>query len=183
MSVALIHYPVLDKYGGTIASAITNLDLHDIARSAKTYGVHTFYVVTPLTDQQDLARKITSHWIEGFGGKYNPDRKEALELIKIMESVDLVVGDIRKRRKKKPKVVVTSAREIGENIDYNGLKSLIWHGDPYLLLFGTAWGLAEELMSEADYFLKPIYGADKYNHLSVRSASAVILDRLLARDE
>ena len=52
--VALIHYPVVNKNGETIASALTNLDLHDISRAAKTYGLEAFCVVTPLEDQKDL---------------------------------------------------------------------------------------------------------------------------------
>ncbi len=181
VSIALIHYPVLNKEGRIIASAITNLDLHDIARCAKTYGAAAFYVVTPLYDQQVLAKKIIDHWIAGFGGKYNPDRKEAVELIRIMDSLDSVVDDIRRRRELKPRMVATSAREVSGSIGCDTLKKMILEGDPYLLLFGTAWGIAGELMAEADYCLKPIFGTGGYNHLSVRSASAVILDRLLAR--
>ncbi|MFO8083039.1 MAG: RNA methyltransferase [Desulfobacterales bacterium] len=183
LSIALIHYPVLDKYGQTIASAITNLDLHDIARCAKTYGIVRFYVVTPLCDQQVLAHKIIDHWTEGFGGKYNPHRKEAVELIRIADSLELVVDDIRRRRRQEPKMVVTSARQFDGSIGHKKLKQMISGGEPYLLLFGTAWGISNELMSRADYFLKPIAGTGEYNHLSVRSASAVILDRLLARNE
>ena len=46
--LALIHYPVLNRMGDIIASAITNLDLHDLARSCRTYGVPACYIVTPL---------------------------------------------------------------------------------------------------------------------------------------
>jgi hypothetical protein len=37
-------------------------------------------------------------------------------------------------------------------------------------------------MEQADYILEPIYGPGEYNHLSVRSAVAIILDRLLGED-
>lgn len=183
LSLALVHYPVLNKHGETIASALTNLDLHDIARSSRTYGVTAFYVVTPLQDQQVLAKKIIEHWLDGFGGNYNPHRKEAFKLIKVVDSLTNVVNDIRKRRKKNPKIVGTSAKIVPGGIGYDQLKRHLSDGDPYLLLFGTAWGLPEELFSLVDYFLKPISGISDYNHLSVRSASAVILDRLLGRKE
>jgi hypothetical protein len=183
LSVALVHYPVLNKHGDTIASALTNLDLHDIARSCKTYGINTFYVITPLNEQQVLAQKIIDHWLDGFGGKYNPHRKEAVKLIKVMDSLMAVVDDIRQRRGKEPKTVGTSAKNIPGSIGYNKLRSLLFDGDPYLLLFGTAWGLSEELIPKIDYFLEPISGTPGYNHLSVRSASAVILDRLLGRND
>jgi hypothetical protein len=159
------------------------LDLHDIARSSKTYGINTFYVVTPLWEQQVLAQKIIDHWLNGFGGDYNPDRKEAVKLIEVMDSVMAVVDDIRQKREKRPKLVGTTAKNVPGSIGYNKLKSLFSMGDPYLLLFGTAWGLSEELIPQVDYFLKPISGISGYNHLSVRSASAVIMDRLLGRNE
>ncbi len=183
LSVALVHHPVLNKHADTIASALTNLDLHDIARSSKTYGVNTFYVITPLKDQQVLAHKIIDHWLDGFGGHYNPNRKEAVKLIRVMGSVKDVLDHIRQRRKKQPKVVGTSAKKVSGSIGYDRLKSLLYNHESYLLLFGTAWGLSEELISQADYVLEPISGISDYNHLSVRSASAVILDRLLGRND
>jgi hypothetical protein len=52
---------------------------------------------------------------------------------------------------------------------------------PFLLVFGTAWGLTREFIEAADYVLAPIMGATGYNHLSVRSAAAIVLDRLLGQ--
>ena len=49
-----------------------------------------------------------------------------------------------------------------------------------LLLFGTGWGLTVEVLGQADMVLEPIRGVGDYNHLSVRAAAAVILDRLRA---
>jgi hypothetical protein len=66
---------VVNKNGDIIASAVTNLDLHDISRAAKTYGVRSFYVVTPLADQKTLIDRIVSHWVKGTGSKYNPKRR------------------------------------------------------------------------------------------------------------
>ena len=40
--VGLVHYPIYDKNFNVIATAITNYDLHDISRSAKTYGVKKY---------------------------------------------------------------------------------------------------------------------------------------------
>ncbi len=51
-------------------------------------------------------------------------------------------------------------------------------GPPLLFLFGTGWGLTEEVLEQADDILEPIRGAGAYNHLSVRSAAAILLDRL-----
>ena len=47
IDVALIHHPVMNKEGKIIASSITNLDLHDIARSSRTYGLRYYYAAHP----------------------------------------------------------------------------------------------------------------------------------------
>ena len=52
------------------------------------------------------------------------------------------------------------------------------HEGPLLLILGTGWGLTGELMAGCDARLAPIQAASDYNHLSVRSACAIILDRL-----
>ena len=177
--VALTHYPVVNKRGDIIASALTNLDLHDIARAAKTYGVKSFYIVTPLSDQKALANKIIAHWAAGAGAVYNPDRRSALELIKVKDSIEDVAEDIKGIENSYPKTVTTCARKYPASIGYAEFRDVIEDGIPHLLIFGTAWGLAESVISAADFVLEPITGATGYNHLSVRSAAAIILDRLL----
>ncbi len=177
--MALTHYPVINRNGQLISSAVTNLDLHDLSRSAKTYGVRTFYVVTPLLDQKGLIEKIVFHWTNGIGSKLNPSRRKALELIKIKTSLDEVNEDILKECKIPPKTVVTCARDKYSNFTFSEFYKKLQTENPYLLIFGTAWGLSEELMLKADHVLEPVMGSADYNHLSVRSASAVILDRLL----
>jgi len=179
--VALTHYPVVSKRGDIIASAVTNLDLHDISRAAKTYGVKSFYVVTPLVDQKTLVQKIISHWTTGAGAVSNPARRSALELIKVENSIGDVAEDIKSIENIYPKIVVTSARKHPYGIDYSGFRDLLKTEIPYLLVFGTAWGLADSFVSQADYVLEPVTGPNDYNHLSVRSAAAVILDRLLGK--
>ena len=53
---------------------------------------------------------------------------------------------------------------------------------PILLLFGTGFGLTDEVMDSSYKILEPIRGNTKYNHLSVRSAVSIILDRLLGEE-
>jgi hypothetical protein len=180
--LALIHHPVYNINGEVIASAVSNLDLHDISRAAKTYGTGAFYVVTPLEDQRRLVEQIVSHWTEGLGAKYNPDRCEALRLIKVAVSLDDVRDDIARNGECAPATVVTDARPHARNISYDALAEMIKGEHPYLLVFGTAWGLTREFIEEADYVLAPIIGRSGYNHLSVRSAAAIVLDRLLGQD-
>ncbi len=180
--LALIHHPVVDKNGNVIASAVTNLDVHDIARTAKTYGIKSFYIVTPLADQKILVERIVSHWTRGSGAKYNPKRRQALELVKVVESIDLAVENIRLLTKQKPKTIATSARMTKDAVSFGQLRRQLKNGEPHLLLFGTAWGLSEELLRQVDYRLTPISGPGNYNHLPVRCAAAIILDRLLLQN-
>ncbi len=181
--MALVHYPVVNKNGEIIASAVTNLDLHDISRSAKTYGVRAFYVVTPLSDQKKLVEKIVLHWLKGTGARYNPKRREALELIAIKNSLDEVIEHIRENSEDSPKTVVTSAGNNPRNISFKRFREMLQDDTLYLLILGTGWGLSENFMAEADYALNPVLGYTDYNHLSVRSAAAVILDRLFGKKE
>ena len=60
--VALLHHPVYDKNGQVVTTALTNMDIHDIARSGCTYGLGAFFVVTPVKALQKLALKIIEHW-------------------------------------------------------------------------------------------------------------------------
>jgi hypothetical protein len=177
--VALAHYPVVNKRGDIITSAVTNLDLHDISRAARTYGVKSFYVVTPLKDQQVLAQRIMAHWTDGTGAAYNPARRSALETARVIDSIADVVEDINRIENRHPKTAVTCARRYPSSIGYQKFRSMLKADMPHLLVFGTAWGLAEAFISEADYILEPIKGSTDYNHLSVRTAAGIILDRLL----
>jgi hypothetical protein len=184
ISVALIHYPVVNKHGAIVASAVTNLDLHDIARAARTYGAGPFFVVTPLADQRGLIQRILAHWTEGSGGTYNPKRREALELIRLVGSI----ADARKAFAdlvgRPALVVATCARERPGAQSFRRLQRILAGGTPLLLLLGTAWGLADEVFVEADAVLEPLRGPVPYNHLSVRSAASIMLDRLVAdRDD
>jgi hypothetical protein len=60
------------------------------------------------------------------------------------------------------------------------MRETLEEGGPHVLLFGTGWGLTREFLASCDYMLKPIEGLGGYNHLPVRSAVAIILDRLLS---
>lgn len=178
LALALVHYPVIDRHGRIVTAAVTNLDLHDIARAAKTYGVEPFYVVTPLEDQQHLVTEIIDHWVTGVGARYNPDRRDALALIRLQPSFQAALADVHARWEAEPQVVVTSAQMAASDLDWNGLRRLAAGERPVLLLFGTAWGLAPEVIQAADFRLAPILGRNGYNHLSVRSAVSIVLDRM-----
>jgi len=180
--IALLHYPVYDKNGQVVTSAVTNMDIHDIARAGKTYGIKGFYVVTPVKPLQQLARKIIDHWQEGYGSQYNATRKEALALARISDTLDDVLIDVERESGEKPLLVVTSARTGEKRASFTALRDMLRNNThPFLILFGTGWGLTEAIFSQANYVLEAIEGTHGYNHLSVRSAAAIVLDRLLGQ--
>jgi hypothetical protein len=177
--LALVHYPVLDKNGQIVTTAVTNMDLHDIARSARTFGVNRFFVVTPVRALRALSQRIIEHWMTGYGSTYNETRKEALALVGLEPDLDAVLVSIERETGRRPAIVVTSARPGGQPVRFAELRDWLENGeDPYLLLLGTGWGLAPEVLDNADLRLEAIAGTGDYNHLSVRAAAAIILDRL-----
>jgi len=180
--VGLLHYPVYDKNAQVVTTAVTNMDIHDIARSGRTYGIRGFYVVTPVKALQKLALKIIDHWQEGYGSSYNATRKEALSLARIRDSLDDVIIDIEREHGEKPLLITTSAKSGPGRISFIELREMLQRvSRPFLILLGTGWGLTEAIITRSDYILEPIEASTDYNHLSVRAAAAIILDRLLGR--
>ena len=181
--LALVHFPVYNKSGEVVVSSVTTLDVHDISRVCRTYGVGTFYVVTPLKTQQELVARLVGHWLKGHGAEYNPTRKEALLKTVVKKNLDETVKEITEQSGKKPRIIVTGAKEAANSIGYAALKNELQQGDPTLLVFGTGWGLEKNLVQNADHALLPIEGVNGFNHLPVRGAIAIILDRLLGHRE
>jgi len=179
LAVALVHYPVYNKHHEVVTSALTNLDQHDIARSSKTFGLDRFYIVTPSEAQRELAERISGHWQQGWGAGYNPDRKQALDIVRVTPTVASAVADFQSGFSKSVRIAVTGAAQRPGSTALTTFRNLLQEVDqPYLLLLGTGWGLTDECFSTADLVLEPIAGNGIYNHLSVRSAAAIMLDRL-----
>jgi len=177
--IGLVHYPVYNKNDQIIASAITTFDLHDISRLGKTYGAKGFFVITPLADQRKLAERVIRHWLQGYGAKYNPNRTAALELAIISPSIEDSMAEIAGLEGKRPVLISTDAsKQERGSITYSDAAALLRSEAVVFLLFGTAWGLSGEVIERSDYTLNPIEGRTGYNHLSVRAATAIILDRL-----
>lgn len=178
--ICLVHYPIYNKKMEVIATSITNLDLHDISRVAATFSLDRYYVVHPHEIQRELAREIVDYWQTGYGSRYNPDRREAFSRLHIVASLEEAMAEISAEEQERVQVIVTDARTYPNTIGYQVMRRKI-QDEPgcYLLVFGTGWGLTQEFMAQANYILKPIYGRAEYNHLSVRSAVAIIVDRLL----
>lgn len=178
-SFCLMHYPVIlekDKIG---ASSLTNLDVHDIGRISYSYGMASFYVVTPLKDQLDILYEILRHWTEGAGGKSNSDRKKALETVCPMNDFSAVVADMENRTGRRPYIAASSAawpQQADRLITVQQARE-ISNSSPFLFCLGTARGLAPEFIDTCDGILQPIRFLSE-NHLSVRAAAAIIADRI-----
>ena len=171
LSVALLHWPCLDKNGNEIATAITSLDLHDCARVCLTYGINTLYIVHPNRSQLEFAQRIMDHWLTGFGGRYNPSRKRALEIVRLVAGLDEV------KRQAGALMVGTSARTMPGCITWHEAKQLARTSD-MCLVFGTGWGISQRMFETFDAAVEPIAGKGDFNHLSIRAAVAIAVDRI-----
>jgi tRNA (guanine37-N1)-methyltransferase len=179
--VALLHHPVRDRNGELITASVTNLDLQDISRSSKTFGVERYFVVHPSPDEQALNRRIASHWKTGYGRDAHPTRSDALDIMELVASFDEVRSSVESKYQRKPVCVGTTARTNKPNIlSIEQCQKLI-ENEVVILIFGTGYGLTDEFLGSLDYLLPPILGPGEFNHLSVRSAVAIYLDRLRGR--
>lgn len=179
--LGLVHGPILSKEGKEITTSVTNLDIHDISRSSRTFGFKRYFIITPIKTQQTMVKRILGFWEADSGLIYNPDRKNALADAQVIDSIELAIEEITRLEGKKPCVVVTGANFKSHDGDEKKLLSKIQVDDqPMFLLFGTGWGLTASVVEQADFRLGPIFGLadDGYNHLSVRSAVAIYCDRL-----
>jgi hypothetical protein len=181
LAIALMHYPNRDRMGDVVATNVTNFDIHDIARAARVYGVDRYYIIHPIREQLMFVERVLDHWNVGEGSKFNPMRKTALRDVRTAENIPQALKDWGFEN---AKLVVTHAKTSPGQQAY-GFKSfktaLETEDQPYLLLFGTGFGLTQDFMNSCDSILEPIKGdsVDDYRHLSVRSAVSICLDRLL----
>lgn len=178
--LALLHHPVYDRRGQIVTTSITNMDIHDIARGACTFGVRRFFVVHPVPALRSLAERILEHWRSGYGSHYNPSRREAIALAEVTADLEGAIAQAELDAGRMPRLVATSARSRPGALRFGQLRQALALGpEPHLLLLGTGYGLADEVFERCDAHLEPIGGTDGYNHLSVRAAAAIMLDRLV----
>lgn len=178
--IALVHFPVYNTKKKIVNTALTCISIHDIARVAKTYDIKKFFVINPLTSQQALLKRILTYWKEGEGLTFNDNRALALGIVEGVNSLLDAFQYIQDDSDKPIKIISTSAKQFGFSMSFSELSEKIQLGEEdFLILFGTGWGLTEEILLESDYLLEPIDFGTDFNHLSVRSAIAIILDRLL----
>jgi len=182
LNLVLLHENMVNKNGEPITTSLTMIDIHDIARSSKTYNLQKAYIAHPSPTLRKLGLTLKKHWEDGYGSTYNPKRKDALDIVEIASNLEECIAAITEKYGSAPKLIATSAKPATDKqISFSKLRNLISeNSSPILLMLGTGWGMSEELLTKADFILEPINGPGEYNHLSVRSAAAILLDRLVA---
>jgi len=178
--LGLLHFPMRNRRGEIVATSTTSMDVHDIARSARTYGVARYFVVTPLPSQQAIAWRIRGFWTEAERIAEASRRGEAMEYVVVSEDLEETLAWIEAAEGSRPLLVATSARPTAKApILFAELRRrLRTDMGPVYILFGTGWGMADELIDACDAILPPVMKDSDFNHLSVRAAAAIVLDRL-----
>lgn len=182
--LGLVHHPIRNKLGELVTTSVTNLDIHDIARSCRTFGVKKYFIVTPFVAQRELVDSILGHWEQDKANAYNPDRQNALAIARSVDSIETAIAQITEIEGQTPMIAVTGANFDSFDGDVSQLTIKVEQSNmPCFLLFGTGWGLHPIALEKADFRLSPIISknSDGYNHLSVRSAVAIYLDRLFGK--
>ncbi len=181
LAVALMHFPTVDRQKRIVATNITNFDIHDIARACRVYGIDRYYLIHPAADQLMFVERVLDHWRSGAGSRLNPMRRTALEDVYTAKNLDVAKAQWGYPN---AQIIATAARpsEAQKNWTFKEFRNeLELSPAPYILVFGTGFGLTLDFLAECDGVLEPISGAakDDYRHLSVRSAASICLDRLL----
>ncbi|MBQ9405397.1 MAG: tRNA (guanosine(37)-N1)-methyltransferase TrmD [Desulfovibrio sp.] len=182
LSFCLTHYPVMLEAKKSGASSLTNLDIHDISRISRSYGMGEFYVATPLGDQLKILEDIVRHWTRGSGGSSHEDRAQALGLVRPVSSLEEAAEGMARQHGVRPTLIASSAVWPSKAsrlplLTPKDVRCRCRQG-PVLLCLGTARGLAPEALEQCEAILRPIRYLG-YNHLSVRSAAAILADRIL----
>jgi len=177
--IGLVHFPVYNKNHKVVCTSITNLDIHDISRTSKTYGVTKFFIINPQDSQKNIYLSLKKFWKTDIAKEYNICRFNAFDNIEYTLSIKSAKKKIMESSGEEPVIFTTSARTIEKSIDYENAKNIIKKSNSTLILFGTAHGLTDKMIGKSDFHLEKINGISGYNHLSVRSAIAITLDRLI----
>jgi tRNA (guanine37-N1)-methyltransferase len=178
MYICLLHYPVKNKNSDIVTTAVTNLDIHDIARLSATIGLKRYYIISPIIEQQALVNRVLEHWDSGYGSNRNSNRSQAISNVEVTPNLEETIKRIEERSGKKLKLVSTSARKHEEDITIDSFVDEVDDSFSYLIVFGTGWGISDEILKKSDYILERLSYDTGYNHLSVRSAVSITLDRL-----
>jgi len=170
IAMALVHHPVRNRQGEIATTAITSIDVHDLARSCAFFDVSPLYLVHPAAGMHAWVQEMLRYWLHGEGARRNPQRAAALARVRCVFSLEDARADADWR------FWYTSARPpVAKTVPVEALPAM--EGD-HLIVLGTGWGLAWEAMPQPSGWLSPIEGTGSVRALSVRAAAAILLDRL-----
>lgn len=172
LRVALVHHPVLNRNGEEIASVVDEFDVFDGGRLALTYGIPTLYVVNPVPAQRDKTQRVIAH----AQSEARDAERGRMEALRWCASLQDAIADASTPTR--PWVVATSAVPREPAASFVDVRERLCGGGDVLLVIGKAWGLAPAVFEQCDAQLQPIDAGTGFNHLSVRSAMAILIDRL-----
>lgn len=174
-----MHHPVRDRRGDVITATIDHFDVFDASRLSLTYPVAGVFVVNPEPSQRDLAERVIAY---GTDPHRSEDRRGCLHKTRWAPDIAAAREAVLAETGRAPRTISTSAQASPDAVGFAAVRAAIATGAPHLLLVGKASGLTDDALAAADLRLAPIDAGTGYNHLSVRSALAILIDRLLSPD-
>ncbi len=99
-----------------------------------------------------------------------PQRGETLEFLAVLRSLDALAEAVELKESRRPLCAVTTSRRTWQAIIYDhAIREVKGAETPIVILFGTGWGLAEEVFKMSDMILTPVWAETDmgFNHLSV----------------
>ncbi len=178
VAVALVHHPVRDRNGDEIAASVDWVDFFDAGRVTLVYGVTPLIVVHPAEAQKALVHRLIAH---GTSEARDADTRGRFDHARVVDTLDEAIACASATFGRPVTVVATTARPGPDRLTVSALAARIGEGEPVLLLFGKASGLTDAVLASADAVLEPVSGGTGFDHLPVRGAFAIVLDRLLGR--
>lgn len=180
LDLALVHHPVKNRHGDVIAATSQEFDLMDAARLALTYDVRRLYIVQTIPAQRAMIERLIAH---GRASDRDVAARGSFERTVLVSSIQEAITHASTRTGKTPQVWSTSAQPRGDVLSWSSARERLAGGVSALVLIGKAWGLAPTVFEDADICLAAIDPGTGFNHLSVRAAMAIIVDRLLGADD
>jgi tRNA (guanine37-N1)-methyltransferase len=175
--LAIVHHPVRNRIGEVITATIDHFDVFDASRLSLAYPLAGVFVVNPEPSQRDTARRLIAH---GTDPHRTEDRRGCFDKTHWVPDLAALVEHVRTTTGRPARTVATSARPAPGTVDFAEMRAHLRGPEPYVLLVGKGSGLTDDVLDGADLRLAPIDLGTGYAHLSVRSAMAILLDRLLA---
>lgn len=167
---------MLNRLGEVISSTVDSFDFFDASRLALTYGVDRMYIVHPEPAQQALVSRLIAHG--QAQGRQDAQRGHFEHSVGVHD-LQAAIDDVQARCQCRPKVVATTARSGPPKVGLGSLRDSLSPQRPQLWLIGKAWGMTQAVIDGADCVAASIDTGTGYNHLSVRSALAIYIDRML----